>query len=366
MIKDIILERLKLENFKNYENEEFLFHEGFNVIVGNNGMGKTNALDAIYFCSLLKSKFVSSDQALIRSGAEYLRIEADWLIENQKNTLELAWRGKQKLYKFDGIVIEKKSTWLGTLPVFFICPEDMELIRDGSAIRRSNVDYLLCLLSKDYLMNLVNYNRLLSQRNTYLKTTPSSQINSRFLLTYSTQMNEIGQEIYQYRKAFSEQLTPIFSDFLDKITLNQDPSSYQYKSELAHETLFNLHERSIEKDVLLKRTSHGLHKDDWQFMMNDKKIKFFGSQGQKKSFVIAFKLALAQFFRKNSSTNPIIMIDDMLDKLDSDRVGRLLQDLCKRSFKQVFITNTNTSIFHQDNINDVPMKLIHVKNGHIV
>ena len=359
------LEKLILTHFKNYASQNFTFCERINCFVGLNGTGKTNLLDAIYYLCMSKSYFLSSDLDVILRGADFMRLEGHFKRQNkaEKIVAKVQARKKKVLEKND-VVYAALSEHIGFLPVVLFAPDDTLLAKEGSEERRRFVDTALSQIDNQYLINLIFYNKILEQRNALLKkkdipTTENklplakNQDSTEQLLdVYDKQMSEPARYIYEKRKNFIDEFIPIFNKVYNHISGGRESVRIMYQSPLIEDSLTKLLRNSREKDRILQRTTVGIHKDDFIFDIDDKPLKRFGSQGQLKSFVIGLKLAQFEILRGVKKEIPILLLDDIFDKLDDTRVENLLQLIVNQPFGQIFISDT-----HEERINDIVKNL---------
>ncbi|MBA6155496.1 DNA replication/repair protein RecF [Tenacibaculum sp. S7007] len=337
------LQKISLVNFKNIETQSFDFQKKINCFVGNNGIGKTNVLDAIYYLSFAKSYFNSIAGQNIRHGQEFFMIEGDYLLNdrNEKIVCSLK-RGQKKVLKRNGKAYEKFSEHIGQLPLVIISPADRDLIVEGSDTRRKFIDGVISQQDKKYLQGLISYNKIVSQRNALLKYFAANRtFDALNLKVYDEQLVEYGSVIYNKRKAFLEEFVPIFNEKHQIISGAKEEVNLRYKSQLHDVSFETLLANSIEKDRMLQYTSSGVHKDDLNFEIGEYPIKKFGSQGQQKSYLIALKLAQFEFIKKQSNVTPILLLDDIFDKLDENRVSQIVDLVNNDEFGQIFITDTH-------------------------
>lgn len=337
------LEQLKLTNFRNYEFQILKFSPRLNLVAGLNGMGKTNLLDAIYYLCMGKSQFTGTDRNVVRQGEDFFRLEGDFILNDKKEKIVAkVLPSKQKTFERNKVNYEKLADHVGLLPVVFKAPDDTSLALEGSEERRRFLDNTLCQIDPTYLHFLVHYNKLLQKRNALLKQFAEHRFFDLALLeVYDQQMLEPAFYIFNKRKIFIESFEPIFNRFYQIICDGNEQVSCIYRSQLLENELSVKFKETVEKDRVLQRTTVGIHKDDLQFKMNDRPLKSFASQGQLKSFVLALKLAQYDCLKKEKGKNPILLLDDLFDKLDDQRVKHLLELLVKSDFGQVFITDTH-------------------------
>ena len=337
------LEELKLTNFRNYEFQSFRFSPQLNLIAGLNGMGKTNLLDAIYYLCMGKSQFSGTDRNVVRKGESFFRIEGLFLRKKKKETIVAKVQpGKQKVLERNKTPYAKLADHVGFLPIVFKAPDDTALALEGSEERRRFLDNTLCQLDGHYLKHLVNYNKILQKRNALLKQFAElGNFDPTLLEVYNNQLLEPSSYIAEKRKEFISDFQPVFNKYYHIICGGIEAVSCNYKSQLLENEIIDLFNESVEKDRILQRTTVGIHKDDLQFKMNGLPLKRFASQGQLKSFILALKLTQFSILKKEKNITPILLLDDLFDKLDDKRVEHLLELLVKKDFGQVFITDTH-------------------------
>lgn len=337
------LERLILTHFKNYTSQKLLFSERVNCFVGLNGMGKTNVLDAIYYLCMCKSYFLPSDNDVILRGESFMRLEGHFNKNGKTEKIVAKVQSrKKKMIERNDIVYSALSNHIGFLPVVMFAPDDTLLAKEGSEERRRFIDTALSQIDNQYLTNLIFYNKILEQRNALLKKTETFTPDTEGLLgVYDMQMSAPADYIFTQRKAFTEQFSRVFNTLYGDISGERELVNIRYQSQLLELPLADWAKKNREKDRYLQRTSAGVHKDDWVFDIDDKPLKRFGSQGQLKTFVIALKLAQYEILREVKKESPILLLDDLFDKLDDERVTNLLQLILNQSYKQIFITDTS-------------------------
>ncbi len=338
------LQQISLVNFKNIDVKTFNFQKKINCFVGDNGIGKTNVLDAIYYLSFTKSYFNPISGQNIRHGEDFFMIEGDYILDKREEKIVCSLKkGQKKVLKRNGKLYDKFSEHIGQLPLVIISPTDINLIAEGSEIRRKFIDGAISQQDKEYLKNLIAYNKVVSQRNALLKYFAANRtFDALNLKIYDEQLISLGTSIYDKRKVFLERFTPIFNNKYKIISREQEKVNLTYKSQL-HNTFFEqLLQQNLEKDRILQYTSVGIHKDDLSFDIDKYPIKKFGSQGQQKSYLIALKLAQFEFIKKQSNIIPILLLDDIFDKLDEHRVAKIIDLVNKDEFGQIFITDTHS------------------------
>ena len=339
----MILKSLSLLNYKNFDSISFEFNEKINCIVGNNGIGKTNILDAIYHLSFGKSYFNPVATQNIKHKEDFFVINGEYekLDQNEKIVVSLK-RGQKKVIKRNNKTYEKFSEHIGFLPLVIISPADRNLITEGSDTRRKFIDSVISQSDKAYLEDLIRYNKVLTQRNSLLKYFAlNNTFNSDTIDIYDDQLTEYGSRIFKKRDTFLKTFIPIFKSRYNAISNHNERVDLVYKSDLFSSDLNRLLKSQINKDKALQYTSVGIHKDDLLFNIAEHPIKKFGSQGQQKSFLIALKLAQFDFIKAQSGVNPILLLDDIFDKLDEQRVAQIIKLVDNENFGQLFISDTH-------------------------
>ncbi|MBP9792915.1 MAG: DNA replication and repair protein RecF [Flavobacterium sp.] len=337
------LKKLSLFNFKNFEEASFEFEHKINCFVGKNGIGKTNILDAIYHLAFGKSYFNTLSVQNIKHNEDFFVVDGEF--EKQDRTEQIVCslkKGQKKILKRNGKLYEKFSDHLGFIPLVIISPTDADLIREGSDIRRKFIDTVISQLDNTYLNELIQYQKIVAQRNALLKYFALNRVfESTTLEIYDEQMAEFGKNIFEKRTQFLNDFIPIFDSFYKRISNSEENIHLEYESQLAHNDLHSLLKENINKDRALQYTSVGIHKDDLAFTIDGFPIKKFGSQGQQKSFLIALKLAQFEFVKKQSGEKPILLFDDIFDKLDETRVSQIVSMVNNNDFGQLFISDTH-------------------------
>lgn len=339
----MFVKNLKIINFKNHTEKSFDFSSEINCFVGNNGAGKTNILDALYYISMGKSFLGNSDIQNIKEDENFFAIEAEIESEEKNDIIKiLLQKESKKIIKKNEKTYERIADHIGFLPSVMISPYDANLISDGGESRRKFLDAMISQTDSEYLFNLIQYQKTLQQRNALLKY---FQKNRTFdldsLEIYNEPITKFGTKIFIKRKNFVEAILPTIQHFYTIISKGNEKVTVIYESDLNEENFENLLPKNLEKDRQLTYTSKGIHKDDLRFEMNGNLIKKFGSQGQQKSFLIALKLAQIQRIKDITNKNPILLLDDIFDKLDDNRVSQLIELVNEQNFGQIFITDTH-------------------------
>ncbi|MEW7291351.1 DNA replication/repair protein RecF [Aquimarina sp. 2304DJ70-9] len=350
----MILKSLSLINYKNFESINFDFDDKINCFVGNNGVGKTNVLDAIYHLSFGKSYFNPITSQNIKHDTDFFVIDGLYIKDNREEKMIVsAKRGQKKVIKRNGKAYDTFSEHIGFLPLVIISPADRDLITEGSDTRRKFIDGVISQSDQSYLSTLLKYTKIVSQRNSLLKYfTANTTFDPTTLEIYNQQLHEYGSIIHTKRKEFLEAFIPIFINRYDAISSGKEKVALTYQSKLSETNLLTLLEQNLAKDRMLQYTSVGVHKDDLSFEIEGHPIKKFGSQGQQKSFLIALKLAQFDFIKRNSNVNPILLLDDIFDKLDEKRVEHIIKLVDDKTFGQLFISDT-----HADRTEEVVKKI---------
>ena len=341
--KNVILKKLSLLNYKNIAENSFEFESKINAIVGKNGIGKTTILDAIYHLAVGKSYFNPLSTQNIKHGEEFFVIDGIFEKENRTEQIICSYKKAQKkVLKRNGKIYEKFSEHIGLIPIVIISPSDSDLIIEGSETRRKFIDNVISTFDVTYLNTLINYQKTLQQRNALLKYFALNQVfDADNLSIYNEQLSEFGQIIFTKRKDFLEKFVPVFQDLYEVISEKAEKVSITYESQLFQDTLDTLLHQNLQKDRITQYTTVGIHKDDILFNISDFPVKKFGSQGQQKSFLIALKLAQFDFIKKHTKTLPILLFDDIFDKLDAFRVQQIVNMVNDDIFGQIFISDTH-------------------------
>lgn len=362
------LQQLSVVNFKNYAEAGLTFSEGVNVFTGNNGAGKTNLLDAIHYLSLCKSYFNPIDSQQIKQGTDFFIITGNFNKNDRKETVACAVkRNQKKQFKRNKKDYQRLADHIGLLPLVMVSPYDISIIIEGSEERRKFIDNVISQTDNLYLDELIIYNKVLANRNALLKQiADTARYDPGLLEVLDEQLIVSGTRIFEKRKVFMETFTEIFNKHYRFLSDDAEQVELVYESQLLQQDFTILLKTGIERDRVLERTTAGIHKDDLQFAIHGMPMKKFGSQGQQKSFLIALKLAQYSFLDKQNGFKPILLLDDIFDKLDDHRVTKLMQMISNHDFGQVFITDTNVNrvknIFSEIG---VEIRLFKVKGGEI-
>jgi DNA replication and repair protein RecF len=354
------LSNLTVFNFKNYEEGEFSFSSNANAFTGLNGSGKTNMLDAIHYLCLCKSFFNSTDTSNIKHGESFFSIKGIFETDEQSDEILIATKsGQKKSIKRNLKEYTRIADHIGIFPIVMVAPADQELITGGSEERRKLMDSIICQYNASYLDSLMSYNRVLLQRNTLLKQASKSGVYDATLFqVWEEQLETFANKIFEIRSTFIENFIPYFNKFYSFLTQDKEVVSIRYISQLKEHSLSDLLLQNAHRDRVLQYTTVGIHKDDLELLLNNHAVKKIGSQGQQKSFVLALKLAQFELMRQTTGKKPILLLDDIFDKLDINRITRLMELVSNEQFGQIFITDTNEIHIQQifDSIK-VPLKI---------
>ena len=339
----MILKSLSLLNYKNFDSKSFTFNDKINCIVGNNGIGKTNVLDAIYHLCFGKGYFNPTAVQNIQFNTDFFLIEGEFELDEKREKIVCSLkRGQKKTIKRNNKVYEKISDHIGLLPLVMISPADRDLIVEGSSTRRKFIDGIIGQTDKNYLQTLLRYNKLLAQRNALLKYFAANRtFDAESLGVYDAQMVALGAPLYTKRKEFLEEFTKIFKQHYLNISQQNEVVDIVYESPLHDNEFGEILKEQLDKDRVVQYTTRGPHKEDLMFSLSGEPIKKFGSQGQQKSFLIALKLAQFDFIKQQAGVPPILLLDDVFDKLDQNRVELIMQMVEKNHFGQLFLSDTH-------------------------
>lgn len=340
---------IKIQNYKNLSSYEINVSPKINCLIGENGTGKTNFLDTVYFLSNSRSYFNHIDSKNILYGKDYFYIEGKFKNKDSVNTVSVHYSAeKSKSIKLNSKKYSKLSEHYGKFPVVIITPYDINLILDGSELRRNFMDTIIAQYDKEFLINLINYKKILNQRNALLKKFSENKIVDKDVLSmFDYKLISINPLIYEARKKFVTEFLPIFYSYYNQITQVDEDVKIEYKSQLSGKNADVLLSENINKDLALQRTTAGIHKDDLVFTIDENPLKKNASQGQQKSFLTALKFAQSDFIKKHTNIRPILLLDDIFDKLDSQRVKNVVEIVSKENFGQIFITHTDADKLKQ-------------------
>ena len=339
----MFLKELSLTNYKNFESLKFSFDTKIICFVGLNGVGKTNILDSIYHLSYTKSYFNPIPSQNIKHGETFFFISGKYMIDDkEENILVSLKKGDKKIIKRNNKLYKKFSDHIGKIPLVLISPDDRNLIIEGSETRRKFIDGIISQTDKEYLNNLIDYNKTLKQRNALLKMFyDNSESIRKTIDIYDRQLSSDAQKIYDKRREFLNEFIPIFKSRYKELSNDKENVEIKHSSDISpDQNLYKLLKNSLEKDLRFQYTTKGIHKDDLNLSLDNFPIKKYGSQGQQKTFLIAMKLAQFDYLSKLDS-KPILLLDDIFDKLDDTRVKQIINLVNQEKFNQIFISDTN-------------------------
>jgi DNA replication and repair protein RecF len=338
------LNSITLTQFKNYSYQVFRFTERIIGISGMNGVGKTNLLDAIYYLCFTKGYFSRSDAASIETGAQGFRLEGEMTRNGQMHTLICILRetGKKE-FQVNDEQYERFASHVGKFPCVFIAPDDTRIITEGSEERRRYMDALISQVDPAYLQKLINFNKLLQQRNGYLKSLADNRLqpDAALLDIYDSQLSNDGTFIYEKRMTFMRRCIALVKEFYSRISGNDEQVDLAYESQLHKREYAAQLKDTRERDMYLQRTTVGIHKDDLQIMLQQQPFRGLASQGQRKSMLFALKLAEFTLLKEAKGFAPLLLLDDVFEKLDAERMHNLLDWVCVENDGQIFITDTH-------------------------
>lgn len=366
-VSQMYLKRLSLTNFKNYELAELEFSPKINCFTGNNGVGKTNILDAIHYLSLTKSFFNSIDSISIKHGEEYFIIRGAFGLDGEEDEIYCAFqKQKQKIVRRNSKDYRKLSEHVGRYPVVMISPADSALVTEGSEERRKFMNKIISQYSPGYLDSVLNYTKALQHRNRVLKDIKSTLKGDREMLgIYDDQLVRYGTMVFEERKKLVEELIPVFQEYYSLISSGKERVKLQYRSHLLNGDFATQLHDSVARDMILEYTTVGIHKDDLLLEMDDYPVKSLGSQGQQKSYLVALKLAKFDYIKRKAGFSPVLLLDDIFDKFDAERVEQIIRLVGNNRFGQIFITDT-----HQDRLQKIlsshntDYRLFRIDEGH--
>ena len=349
------LKKIALYNYKNFAEATFDFDSKINCFVGQNGVGKTNVLDAIYQLANGKSYFNPVAIQNIKHGEDFFVIDGEFEKANRTEQIICSIKkGSKKILKRNGKPYDKLSEHIGFIPLVIISPADNDLIVEGSETRRKFIDSVICQLDATYLKQLISYQKVIVQRNALLKYFALNRIfDIDNLAIYDEQLQVLGTQIFEKRKVFISDFAPIFTKHHQQISDGAENVALVYESQLFEQNILELLENNLIKDRALQYTTVGVHKDDLSFQIDNFPIKKFGSQGQQKTFLIALKLAQFEFIKKRCGEKPLLLLDDIFDKLDEKRVTKIVEMVNNDDFGQLFISDT-----HQERTENI-VKMAH-------
>lgn len=361
------LKNLQLVHFKNHREASFDFTDKVNAIVGENGSGKTNLLDAIHYLSFCKSYFSAQDFFSILFGKEFFALHGEFETYDTEQTRKISCiykQGSRKVMKVNAKEYDRLSDHIGQYPLIMVSPYDNELIQNGSEVRRKFFDMIISQFDKNYLHQVISYQKIINQRNTILKQFFENRyVDNSLIEIYNEQLVPLGEAIHQKRKQFVVEILPLFQKYYDFLAESKEQVTIVYQSQLTDTSFADALRQQLTTDARTGYTTTGIHKDDFLFLMNDHLVKRFSSQGQQKSYALSLKLAQFDYMVEQKRVKPILLLDDIFDKLDEKRIAKLLHLVGDNHFGQVFLTDTEpmrvTSILETYHIK---YKLFEMKN----
>jgi len=343
------LKRLSLTNFKNYSQADLEFSPRINCIVGNNGVGKTNILDAVHYLSLTKSFFNNIDSVSIRHNEDFFIIQGFFSKDGEEDNIFCSFhRHKQKMLKRNGKEYERLSDHIGRYPVVMISPADNALICEGSDERRKFMNKIISQYNSEYLESVLNYNKALQQRNRILRDFSTfNNFDEEMISVWDSQLIRYGTYAWSEREKLVNELIPVFREYYSLVSNQKEKVKLKYYSHLNEGDLSDLLKKSLAKDRSLEYTTAGIHKDDLLFEMDGHSVRSLGSQGQQKSYLVALKLAKFEYIKSKAGYAPILLLDDIFDKFDAERVAQIIRLVGNHRFGQIFITDTHQERLHE-------------------
>lgn len=368
MENDLKIEHLSLINFKNYSHLDIHLSTKFIGFTGQNGVGKTNILDAIYYTCMTKSYFNSTENYNINHDCDGMSLQA--LLTKSDDSYKIGmkiYKGKKKEITINQVKEEKLIEFVGKFPVVMITPDDNQIILNGSEERRKMMDNILCQSNFIYTQQLIQYNKILANRNAILKQiNEGSLVDNDLLNTVDIMLVQVAEEVFTVRNAFVAEFSKEFERIYNEIAEEKEQISVKYKSHLIGNNLLDLLKTNRKKDIILQRTTRGIHLDDLEMELNDYPLKKVGSQGQQKTFIVSMKLALYHLLRDRKKVSPILLLDDIFEKLDESRVNQLFNYLSKMKSGQVFVTDTHEDRIEKAfKITEKEFEIFKVENGHV-
>lgn len=358
------LRQLKLLDFKNYQEVNVAFESNVNCLVGDNGVGKTNLLDAIYYLSFCKSYFNPIDSQNIRSGAQLFAIHGTYQVDDAQVQASCIFRDGQKKMRWDGKLCHSFAEHIGRVPLVMVSPNDQQFILGGSEVRRKFIDGVISQVDHDYLLHLIGYQKALLQRNKLLKQfAEEHRVDDTLLSVWDDQLVQHGVALFQGRRDFLEAFTPLFEHYYRFLAHQTEQPSLRYISQVEQPDNYgSLLRDSLRRDCAAQYTTVGPHKDDIDVWVGDFTVRRFGSQGQQKSVTLALKLAQFNYIFKHFGVKPLLLLDDIFDKLDMRRISQLLEMVGGDAFGQVFLTDTQPGRIEQifNNYPHISYTLTHI------
>lgn len=364
---DMYLNALSVVNFKNYAQADLALSPKINCFVGENGVGKTNLLDAIHYLALCKSNLNPVDTQNIHHDADFAVIQGVFNRKNKEEDIYCAIRrNKKKQFRRNKKDYKRLAEHIGLIPLVMISPADYILIQGGSEERRKLMNGVIGQYDRTYLENVISYNRILTQRNKLLKEEKWNGWAGEVLDVLDEQLIHYGLPVFEARKQFVEKLTPVFQRYYQHVSGNKELVKLNYHSQLLEQELAIALTESRQKDRIVQYTTAGIHKDDIQMELGDHPLKKIGSQGQQKTYLVALKLAEFEFMKETMDNTPVLLLDDVFDKFDAYRVRQIIQLVADNHFGQIFITDTNETRM-MDVLREIPAehRVFSISNGEV-
>jgi DNA replication and repair protein RecF len=337
----VYIRSLRLQNFRNYREAQFNFDKKVIGLFGKNGSGKTNILDAIHYLSFSKSVLNNQDGQNISHGENYFLLECDFEKVGHQHSIRCVFDGKKKKLLEDGQEYSRFSEHIGKYPVIMIMPQDINLIWEAGEGRRRFFDLWFSQADRHYLNKLVEFHHLLKQRNGLLKAAQNGLFDRDLMDSYHHQLAPVSEFIFMARKKFIKEINPLLQNEYSQLIRSGEVVSVVYSSDLDSKPIHTILTENLEKEIVVGRTLEGIQRDEYQFLLNDFEVRKYASQGQQKSFLIGLKMVELAYGREKSGFSPILLLDDIFDKMDDDRIARLMEILSSDTVGQFFITDAN-------------------------
>ena len=353
------IKEIKLENFRNYELEKIEFNEKINIIFGDNAQGKTNILEAIFYTALGKSFRTNKEKELIKENKNYTKIEIKFIKNKREEKIEAEIQENKK-FKINDIPVKKLSELIGKINIVLFTPEDIEILRNEPIKRRRFLNIMISQLRPKYMYLLSEYNKILEQRNNYLKQIKFENKNKEMLFLWDEQLEKIGLKIYEYRKEFIEKINKKIEKIHLDTTDNKEKIEIKYKTNINKNNYLKKLKENQENDIKKGFTTIGIHRDDFEIFINDKNVSIYGSQGQQRSSIISLKLAEAEVVFEEINEYPVILLDDFMSELDQKRVKGFIKNIKNN---QVIITTTekinlDTMVYNHFEVTNAKVKKV--------